>query len=314
MSSPDNQNSRSLGLAMSGSGNRTSFYVGFLEELAKAGVKIDYISACSGASLVAAAYACGGLNELKNIILDMDGEKLKKLITRSKIKNGGIYSLKLVEDELLKITKGKSFEEVVPKMSFSAVDIESGELVNLCMGDIARAALISCTLPGVFEPVKWGERTLVDGGLLVMVPSLPLKLAGIDVCVGINMRGTKHIFTEGQMNLKRAFNFLKKILLVDYIDNLITYLFESGESEEADYLMKVPHLFTVLGKSMDLAIAAGKSQKDTQPECDLLITPNIPRMKQAKLNREAVARYYEFGRQTAKEYLPKIKELTAVRN
>ena len=39
-----------LGLALSGSGDRTTFYIGFLEVLDEAGIKIDYISACSGGS------------------------------------------------------------------------------------------------------------------------------------------------------------------------------------------------------------------------------------------------------------------------
>lgn len=290
---------------MSGSGNRTSFYVGFLEETDAAGLKFDYLSACSGGSLVAAAYACGGLSQLKAFMMDFNSEKLKSLIRRTSLKNGGLFSLNLAEAELLKITKGKTFEEVSPKMSFAAVDIESGELVYLCMGDIARAALISCTLPGIFEAVKWGERTLVDGGLLVMVPSQPIKLAGVDVCVGINMRGTRHIFTEGQMTLKKAFNFFKKILLIEYLENLFEYLFLDKETD----ISKHPHFFTVLGKSMDLAIKASKNESTQQPECDLLITPEMPKLINKKFDHESVMEYYELGKKTAREYLPKIREI-----
>ena len=57
-----------------------------------------------------------------------------------------------------------------PPKAFVAADIETGEQVVLCMGDIARAACISCVLPGVFEPVTWGNRVLVDGGILNQMP------------------------------------------------------------------------------------------------------------------------------------------------
>ena len=59
-----------LGLALSGSGNRTTFYIGFLEVLTESGIKVDDISACSGGCWVAAAFACGTLPEFKKIIFD----------------------------------------------------------------------------------------------------------------------------------------------------------------------------------------------------------------------------------------------------
>lgn len=311
MTGQELQNKKTFGLAMSGSGNRTPFYIGFLEELDAAGLKIDYISACSGGSLVAAAYSCGGLLEIKKFMLDFDYNKFKQMIKRSSLSNGGLYSLELVEEELLKITKGKKFEEVYPKMTFAAVDIESGELVHLCMGDIARAAIISCALPGLFEPVRWGGRTLVDGGLLIMIPSEALNTAGIDIKVGINMRGTKHIFTEGQMTIKKVFDFLKKLFLIDYLKIIASSVFKEKESD----VLKKPGFFTVLGKSMDLAIKASRSQNSIEPGCDLLITPEIPKdLGKDSFKREDVKRYYELGIVTAKQYIPKIKQLLEVKN
>src|SRR5581483_258660 len=93
-----------IGLALSGSGNRTTFYIGFLEALSEAGIPIDFISASSGGSLVAAAFACGTLQEFKAVTLALDNEKLKQYIIRSKGR-GGFYSLDKVEEEMLKFTK-----------------------------------------------------------------------------------------------------------------------------------------------------------------------------------------------------------------
>ena len=102
-----------------------------------------------------------------------------------------------------KFTKGLHFDEVKPLMTFTAVDIENSESVDLCIGDIARAARISCTVPGIFEPVQWGSRTLVDGGVLMRMPTQPLKKYGADVLVGISAGGTKHVFSKGQLSLKK---------------------------------------------------------------------------------------------------------------
>lgn len=189
-------------------------------------------------------------------------------------------------------------------MSFVTVDIESGQQLNLCMGDIAKAARISCTLPGIFEPVKWGNKTLVDGGLLSLVPMDTLKTFSPDISIGVNMRGTKHIFSEGQMTLKKIYNVVKKLLFVEEMESLISGLLPSKEED----VEVNPRIFTVIGKSLDIALAANeKNLQVTDIACDLMITPAIP-----LLERSIYADFrpfYEMGRECALEYVPKIKEL-----
>lgn len=296
-----------LGLALSGSGNRTAFYIGFLEYLKTQEIQIHYITAMSGGSLAAAAFACGSLDQLKKITLNLNSKNVKKYFVKAN-GHGGLYSLDLVEEEMRNLTQGKNFEDVRPIMTFIGVDVESGELLEMCMGDIARAARVSCTLPGIFEPVKWGNKTLVDGGLLSQVPTASLKKFQPDVTIGINMRGTKHIFTERQISLKKIFNFIKKILFLDeiglFVNGVGTGFFGSDLNKEKEL-----SIFSILGKSMDLAIKANQNAETEKIECDLLITPNIPKLKRSELSEESMMYYYELGMKTAKDYLPKILQL-----
>ncbi len=294
-----------LGLALSGSGNRTSFYIGLLEGLTEAGVPIDYISASSGGSLVAAAYACGKLEELKTMLLEINGGNFKQFVARGRNK-GGLYSLDRFEEELRRITGGQTFEQLKIKISFDAVDIENGERIVLCMGDIARAARISCTVPGVFEPVQWGSRILVDGGLLSTIPLDGLRNFNPDITVGIHMRGTKYLFTDSQLTFKKIVNIFKTILFVDEIGAALHYLFKN-ENEEDEFVMENPGIFSVLGKSMDLAIAESKKNQAEDLSCDLFIDPGLPTLDQTKFMQ--FSPYYEWGREKAEEYLPEIKRL-----
>lgn len=293
----------SIGLALSGSGNRTTFYIGFLEVLDEAKVPIDYIAACSGGSLVAAAYACGSLREFRDEALNLTKDQLKGFFTKRNGK-GGLYSLDNVEETLQKFTKGLKFEEVRPLMGFVAVDLQNGEQVVLSMGDIARAARISCTLPGLFEPVKWGGRTLIDGGLLSFIPVDVAKQAGMDIVIGVNMRGTKHIFTQRQMTLKKVMNAIKKLFLIEEIDSAINGLLKIEKENDWEEGMGV---FTVLGKSLDLAIKASQTDKQVDLTCDLMIKPEMPHPNQT--NVDQFYHYYEIGRRTAKKYLPEIQRL-----
>ncbi len=291
-----------VGLALSGSGNRSAFYIGFLEYLGEQNVPIDYITACSGGSLVTAAFACGTLPEFKKLILSLTPDSFKNYMKRSN--GGGVFNIDQLEEAIRTFTKGMNFEEIRPLMGFVAVNIKNGEKVLLCMGDIARSARISCTLPGIFEPVVWGGKTLVDGGLLTIVPGDFLHQAGMDVTIGVNVRGTKHIFSENQISAKKIYNLLKKIFLVDNIENILHNIFSDDPSAP-----KKPGMFEVVGKSLDLAIEANKKNTDSEESCDLMIYPDFPKFKKNEFSPESNEYYYKRGRQVAEENLPKILKL-----
>lgn len=293
-----------LGLAFSGSGNRTCFYIGFLEVLDRAGIKIDYLTASSGGSLVAAAYACGTLEALKKRFFHLNREELKKLIVKSK--KGGLFSLAGVEAELQKFTLGKTFQEVRLQMTFAAVDIEKGEEVGICMGDIARAACVSCALPGIFEPIKWGNKILVDGGLLFQVPLSYLRAYRPDIVIGLDMGGTNHIFTATALDIRKILNIVKKVFFVDTIKSYFFGLFQDDAEFDSDEL---PNAYNVLGRSLDLAIAANGREENY--DCDLLIEPEVPKINDFSNIAASSAHYYESGLVAGRQYLPKIKELIA---
>jgi hypothetical protein len=61
-----------IGLALSGASTRATFYVGFLEVLSEHNIPIDFIVASSSGSIVAMAYACGTLPQLKDHALRFD--------------------------------------------------------------------------------------------------------------------------------------------------------------------------------------------------------------------------------------------------
>lgn len=293
-----------IGLALSGSGNRSTFYIGFLERLSEAGITIDYISAMSGGSLVASAYACGKLPEFKTLALKINKHTIHNYIQKSQ-GHGGLYSLQYFENFLRNMLGGLTFEEVKPKMAFVAVDIETGQQVTLCLGDIAKAVCISCTLPGIFEPVKWGDRTLVDGGLLNQIPLDVLKDWGADVMIAVNTRGTKHIFTENQINFKKVLNYFKKYLLIDTLTSWVGGLTKDDEIHD---FTKKPGIFTVLGKSLDIAVQAS-SKENNMPQADLLIAPQMDISFPADFSEKSMQFYYDFGRKIAEENIVKINEI-----
>jgi predicted acylesterase/phospholipase RssA len=321
------KNRPTIGLALRGASSRSVFYIGFLEVLHEQGIPIDYIAAMSGGAIVAASYACGTLNQLREMALGLNKELISSLIEKSASKSG-VYHLDRVEEFLRVYTRNQKFEEVQPLMGFIAVDINKGEEVVLSMGDIAHAARASCTLPWIFEPVAWGNRLLVDGGIMNIIPGDVVQQAGIDIVIGVDLRNTDYIFGRPQVWAKRVLNTLKRLLLLNqaekfwqqlaqYLDK--TELFNRYADLRSFTGPDYPGKYGVLGRSMDLALAAEqKHPKDSTYGCNLLIRPAIRHLSTWQrffhldiLDFSHTKELYELGRKTAEEYAPKIWQLMA---
>jgi predicted acylesterase/phospholipase RssA len=306
-----------IGFALSGAGVRSLFYIGLLEELTKAGVPINYISACSSSSIIASAFACGKMQELKEWLLELDLSTLYSDVLVS-AQSGGLYSLDKMEEELRKYTDGKRFEDVVPQLNFMAVDIESGQLVSLGLGDIAHASRISCTVPGLCQPVQWGNKLLVDGGLLSVLPVEAARDAGCDFICGVHIRGTKRIFNSKQIMARKVLKLLKQTLLIGQAKNLwhklSNFITESDwwafptDQENEDLIGVSATTLSVLGRSMDIAIKAEKFEEQyREPDPDYLITLDTKNFGVWELGKSS--ELYELGREAGILHAPRLLQL-----
>ncbi len=305
-----------IGLALSGASTRAVFYIGFLEVLAENNIDIDYIAASSSGSIVAMAYACGTLPQLKDHVMRLTREEMLEFVGKAKIRSTGMFNLDTAEEVFRHYSRGLKFEEVRPLMGFVGVDIERGEQVVLSMGDIAHAVRISCTLPALFEPVEWGGSMLVDGGLLNIVPIDVVKQANVDITLALNIRGTRHIFSPVQLKIRKAYNILKRLFLINHAQGLLRRASASLASfGESDFMTvdvelsqrKYRHTLSVLGRCMDLANEALEKPYEFRlhSTTDFLLTPQIPPMSMSGLEKSQF--YYEAGRTEAEAFVPKLK-------
>ena len=64
----------------------------------------------------------------------------------------------------------EALEELPIPLHVVAVDVISGEELRLSNGPLADAVLASAAIPGVVAPVRWEDRTLMDGGVANNTP------------------------------------------------------------------------------------------------------------------------------------------------
>lgn len=313
---------KKLGIALSGAAARSAFYVGFLEVLKEKEVPVDFIAAQSGATIAAAGFACNSLEQVKEDLFSLTRKKLvEEFATRSQ-DGGGIYSLDKAEEYgRSRWTHGAKFEEVVPKLCFVATDLDSGLPVRLEMGDIARAGRISCTVPGLFEPVVWGSKHLVDGGLSSYIPGNFVRDSGADIVVGVSVRAREFIFPRPWMMLRSCYNWVKRFVFpasfeayisrqLNWLQSII-YLDLWDDSVDNDRpKMTAPQ---VLNRAVDIAIASEKKYQEEGAKhgCDLLIREGDGNFG-GSIKVGDIKKLYEDGRMAAEKYLPEILKLIEI--
>jgi NTE family protein len=77
------------------------------------------------------------------------------------------------------------FQQLKVPLYVVATDLKTGEAVVLSQGDLIESILASTALPGLFPPVLWRGRHLVDGGLSDNVPIEVAVARGAKRAIGI---------------------------------------------------------------------------------------------------------------------------------
>ncbi len=296
---------KTFSLALSGCAGRAITYIGILEVLQENGIRIDSIAACSSASFVACAFAAEKLQNLKKLYFSLTSREIYNFLEPSF--KGGLFNFDKTKDLFEQMLGVENFEDLNIPVTLVASDIIRGESVELSMGNIFRAIKASCSVPGIFEPVVWGDRILVDGGIFSIVPVAAARRFGHDTVMGIDLAASRAVINPYLLSVKRGYNFVarpfKKI-------NSIAGKIKAGMVRERDggysiNEIKAPRMATVLSKAMDYAILEKK--KPEQWDCDLLLDPGVK--KYGKIDSGNFKTMYLEGRRAAQEYVSKIKEL-----
>lgn len=175
----------SLGLALGGGAVHGAAHVGVLQALHEHKIIPGLIAGTSIGAMVAALYAFGV--DLKDI--EAGARSLKWMdISRLRWNGLGLMTNEGIADVVHRyIPSGTCIEEAGIPLAIVTVDIASGEKVILREGDVATAVAASTAIPGIFSPVRLGDRYLIDGGLIENVPVCALRDAGAKKIIAVDL-------------------------------------------------------------------------------------------------------------------------------
>lgn len=160
---------KDVALVLSSGGPRGWAYIGAIEELESRGYNITSIAGTSIGSLIGGIYAAGKLAEVKEWLFSLDAWKVFSLMDISISMNHLVKGDKVME-ALKEIVPDIDIEHLNIPYRAVAADLYTGEEVVFDRGPLFDAVRASISIPSLFRPVKYGFRTLVDGGIVNTMP------------------------------------------------------------------------------------------------------------------------------------------------
>jgi len=176
-----------VALVLGGGSAKGFAHVGVIRVLEQEKIPIHMIVGTSVGSLIGGLYASNPDSfQLEWTAFKIDrGEILDFSIVYSKL--GPVQGVRL-ESFVEQNAKVKKIEETKIPFWPVATDLNTGETVVLEKGSLSRAIRASCSIPGVFVPVTFDKRTLVDGGITNNVACDIAKAKGADIIIAVNLQ------------------------------------------------------------------------------------------------------------------------------
>lgn len=175
-----------VGLALGSGGIRGLAHIGVIKTLLKYQIPIDYIAGASIGAWVGAHYALfQDIAMLEAVTVGSKKEKLEAFFDPSLRGGliGGQKTKKLLEQWLHDAT----FEQARIPLAVVATDMNKRATCVFSTGDIVPAVQASMAIPGIFKPIAYDGRVLVDGGVSCPVPSDVVKAMGADIVIAVNL-------------------------------------------------------------------------------------------------------------------------------
>jgi len=149
-------------------------YAGVLKALEELEIEVQAVGGTSMGALIGGVYAAGIKTEkILYITADVDAIQMARIFIPT-LPHGGIVRNEGVRKFLKDIVGSPNIEDLPHPFFCPATDIETGEEVVFRDGSLIEAIVSSICIPILFQPNRYRNRYLVDGGL---VDPLPLAYA-----------------------------------------------------------------------------------------------------------------------------------------
>ncbi|MFC0252467.1 patatin-like phospholipase family protein [Massilia consociata] len=183
-----------IGLALGGGAARGFAHIGVIKALEAQGIVPEIVVGTSAGSVVGSLYA-SGMNgfTLQKTALAMDEATISDWALPLFGKSTGVLKGEALQNYVNKAVGNVPIERLKIRFGAVATDLRTGQPILFNKGNTGMAVRASSAVPSVFQPVKIGANTYVDGGLVAPVPVKFTKDMGADFIIAVNISSA----TEG---------------------------------------------------------------------------------------------------------------------
>ncbi len=157
-------------LCLSGGGARGFAHLGVVQALYAESLSLSHISGTSSGGVAGAFLAAGyPPSEILELFI-----KRKFFSMMSGAFNNGLFKMDKKVVSFYKEFLPLTFEELKLPLYISATDLIKGETIYFHKGPLIEPLIGSCSIPGLFKPMKFNDYLLADGGISNNLPVEPL--------------------------------------------------------------------------------------------------------------------------------------------
>jgi len=161
-------------------------HIGLLKELVAMGLSPAIVVGASIGAVVGGCYAAGHLDELEAFSRSLTKRSVLGLMDVS-FSGGGLIGGARLRGRLDQVFAGMNIEDLPVRFASVATELGSGNEIWMTRGPLVEAMRASYALPGIFEPVRWGGRWLIDGAIVNPVPVSLARALGADKVIAVNI-------------------------------------------------------------------------------------------------------------------------------
>jgi NTE family protein len=177
-----------IGLALGGGAARGFAHIGVIKALEAQGIVPELVVGTSAGSVVGALYAAGNNGfALNKLALEMDEAAISDWAVPWFSRNTGVLKGEAIQNYVNRAVNHQPLERLKIRFAATATDLTTGAPILFERGNTGIAVRASSAVPGVFQPVRIGDRLYVDGGLVSPVPVRFARQMGADFVIAVNI-------------------------------------------------------------------------------------------------------------------------------
>jgi NTE family protein len=175
-----------IGLVLGGGAARGFAHIGILRAILERGIAPDVIVGTSIGAAVGGAYVTGHLDAFEGWARGLQPRSVLSYLD-IQLNGSGLIGGGKLATELEQSIGRRLIEDLPVKFAAIATEVATGHEIWLTHGRLVEAIRASYALPGIFSPVRIGDRWLVDGALVNPVPVSAARALGAEIVIAVNL-------------------------------------------------------------------------------------------------------------------------------